>query len=132
MGDKPPPPNFGRSINPNLIQFLFFHPIGYLKINKNWFEPVLSDLILHDPILSLLIQFDLIWTDLFLLDLVWSSFIQFYPIWSNLVKVISSNLLWSDFNQFKKNNHSYLYWSNLNQLETIWSNMNQFYLIWTK
>ena len=25
----PPPPNFGRSINPNLIQFLFFHPIGY-------------------------------------------------------------------------------------------------------
>ena len=30
----PPPPNFGRSINPNLI-FFFLHPIGYLKINKN-------------------------------------------------------------------------------------------------
>jgi hypothetical protein len=35
VGDKPPHPNFGRSINANLIQFLFFHPIGCLKINKN-------------------------------------------------------------------------------------------------
>jgi hypothetical protein len=34
-GGFPPPPNFGRSINPNLIQFFFFHPTGYLKINQN-------------------------------------------------------------------------------------------------
>ena len=27
MGDNPQPPNFGRLINPNLIQFFFFHPI---------------------------------------------------------------------------------------------------------
>ena len=32
VGDKPPPPNFGRSINPNSIQFFFFYPTGYLKI----------------------------------------------------------------------------------------------------
>ena len=31
VGD--PPPNFGRSINPNLIQFFFFYPTGYLNIN---------------------------------------------------------------------------------------------------
>ena len=24
VGDKPPPPNYGRSINPNLTQFLYF------------------------------------------------------------------------------------------------------------
>jgi hypothetical protein len=30
VGDKPP----GRSIIPNLSQFLFFHPIGYLKMIK--------------------------------------------------------------------------------------------------
>ena len=35
MGDKPPPPNFGRSINPNLIQFFFFHPTGYLSKNQS-------------------------------------------------------------------------------------------------
>ena len=33
VGDKPPPPNFGKSINPNLIHF--FHPIGSLKIIKS-------------------------------------------------------------------------------------------------
>ena len=26
VGDKPPPPSFGRSINPNLIQIFFFYP----------------------------------------------------------------------------------------------------------
>ena len=63
QGWAPPPnfgrstPNFGRSINPNLIQFFFFHPTKNLKINQNRFEPVSSDLILLDPIWSLLIQF---------------------------------------------------------------------------
>ena len=35
VGDKPQPPNFGRLINPNLIQFL---------IQLIQFEPILSDL----------------------------------------------------------------------------------------
>ena len=108
-----PPPS-----NPNLIKFLFFHPIGYLKTNKNWFEPVSSDLILHDQILSLLILLNLIWTYLFLLYLVWSSFIQFDPIWSNLVhfgpiNVIKSALIWFES-----------IWTNLNQLDPTWSNLN--------
>ena len=30
---RTPTPDFGRSINPNLIQFGGFHAIGYLKIN---------------------------------------------------------------------------------------------------
>ena len=30
VGDKPPPPSFDRSIDPNLIQFSFLHLIGYL------------------------------------------------------------------------------------------------------
>jgi hypothetical protein len=40
VGGKPPPPDFGRSVNPIVIQFGFFHPIGYLKINRILFEPV--------------------------------------------------------------------------------------------
>jgi hypothetical protein len=40
VGGLPPPPHFGRSVNPILIQFKVFHPIGYLKINKILFEPV--------------------------------------------------------------------------------------------
>jgi hypothetical protein len=95
--------------------FYFFIQLD-IKINKNRFEPVSFDLILHDPILSLLILLDLIWTDLFLFDLVWSSFIQFDPIWSNLVQLISLNPLWSDLNQFEPNNQSELSWSNLNQV----------------
>ncbi len=34
VGDKPPPPNFVRSINPNLIQIFFFHTVGYLEMMK--------------------------------------------------------------------------------------------------
>jgi hypothetical protein len=33
VGDKPTPPNFGRSINPNLIKFFFFYSSGYVTIN---------------------------------------------------------------------------------------------------
>ena len=88
--------NFGRSINPNLIQFFFFHPIGYLKINKNLFEPVSSDLIPVDPTWSLLIQlypiwFNLIWT--------WTNLNQFDPTWSDFVWLFWFDMIWSDFNQ---------------------------------
>ena len=35
VGNKPPPSNFGRPINPNLIQFFFFHPTGYAPSFNN-------------------------------------------------------------------------------------------------
>ena len=48
VGDKPPPPSFVRSINPNFIQKLIRTDITQFRF---------------DPIWSILIQLDLIWTD---------------------------------------------------------------------
>ena len=94
VGGKPPLPEFGRSVNPNLIQFGFFHPIGYLKINKILFEPNLSDLIQFEPILFDFISFE----PNNQYYPTWSDLIQHKPIWSNLIwfDPICTNLIWFD------------------------------------
>ena len=98
-----------------LIWYILFYPTDYMKFNKNWFEPVSSDLILLDPIWSLLIQFSSILSDLNWFVPIWSGLIQFYPIWSNVFQFVPINLI-----KFT------LIW-----LESIWTNLIWFDPIWT-
>ncbi len=67
VGDKPPPPNFARSINANLRQG------GSLKINYIQFDSIWTELNW---------KFEPIWTNLNLLDPIWSNLNQFYLIWT--------------------------------------------------
>ena len=104
--EKPPPQNFGRSINPNLIQFGL---INLIKSTLIWFEPIWSNLIWFDPIWTNFIWFEP--NNQFASS--WSFLIQFEPIRSNLIQLdlIRSNL-------------SHFIWSNLKQLEPILSDLN--------
>ena len=116
--------NFGRSVNPNLTQFLYFIQF-YLFSDLIQFEPILSDLnqIFNlDEFWSNLNQFELIWSNLNQFELIWSKLNWFEPICTNLNQFdpIWSNLnqfgpILSDLNQIINRINLFLFWSNLNQ-----------------
>ena len=130
FGGQAPTPKF-RQINqsPNLIQFLFFHLIGYLEIKMT------TDLNHFHMIWSYLIQFCLFWSNLILFEQIWFCLIwfdpgfwsnsnKFEPLWSNLIQLNQFYLIWT-----KQSTWSILiFWSNLNQFDPTWSDLIQFVL----
>jgi hypothetical protein len=80
VGDKPPPPNFGRLIWSNLTQFLYFIQFHLNQFCLIW---------------SYLIQFGLLWSNFIKINLIKSNLVQFHLIWTSLFLLIWSDPVWS-------------------------------------